>query len=39
MEIALTDLGLLLKSAQSCQTCTFLEKLRAITQERNLKTR
>ena len=39
MQIGLTDLGFLLKSAQNCKKCTFLDKLRAITQEGNLKTR
>ena len=37
--MALTDLDFLLKSAQNCKKCTFLDKLRAINQERNLKTR
>ena len=39
MQIALKDLGFLLKSEQYCKKCTFLDKLRVITQEENLKTR
>ena len=39
MWIALTDLNILLKSAQNCKKFTFIDKLRAITQEGNLKTR
>ena len=38
-EIALTDLGFLLRSAQSCKKCTFWGKWRTITQEGNMKTR
>ena len=37
-EIALTDLGFLLRSAQSCKKCTFLGKWRTITQKGNMKT-
>ena len=34
-----TDLGFLLKSAQNYKKCTFLDNLRNITQEGNMKTR
>ena len=39
MQIALTDLGFLLKSAQNGKKFPFPDKLMAITQEENLKTR
>ena len=39
MEIALTDLDLLLRSVQNCKKCTFLDNARAIAQEGNMETR
>ena len=39
MYIALTDLDFLLRSAQNCKKCTFLDKLQTITQEGNMETR
>ena len=39
MEIAYIDLGFLLRSAQNCMKCTFLDKLKTITQKRNMETR
>ena len=33
------NLGFLLRSAQNCKECTFLDKLRTITQEENMETR
>ena len=39
MEIALTDLDLLLGSAQNCKKCTFLDNLRTITQEGKMESR
>ena len=39
MQIALTDLDFMLRSAQNCEKCTFLGNLRTITQEGNMETR
>ena len=39
MQIALTDLDFLLRSAQNCKKCSFLDNLRTITQEGNMETR
>ena len=36
--MALTDLGFLLRSAQNCKKCTFLDNLWTITQEGNMET-
>ena len=33
IQVALTDSGFLLRSAQNCKKCTFLDNLRAIIQE------
>ena len=38
-EIALTDFDFLLRLAQNCKICTFLDYLQTITQEENMKTR
>ena len=39
MKIALIDLDSVLRSAQNCKKCTFLDNLRTITQEKNINTR
>ena len=39
MYIALTDLDFLLRLAQNCKICTFLDNLRTITQELDMETR
>ena len=39
MQIALTDLDFLLRSAQNCKKCPFLDNLQTITQEGNMETR
>ena len=39
MLIALVDLDFLLRSAQNCKKCTFLDNLRTIAQEGNMETR
>ena len=39
MEIVLTDLSFLLRSAQNCNKRTFLDSLKTITQETNMETR
>ena len=37
--MTLTDLDFLLRSAQYCKKCTFIDNLRTITQEGNIETR